>query len=217
MYTSFLWDSIFSLKEEFEDTEVFLLDQHIPALRLGTADKPAVLAGGFGPEDWQSSVLLLKFFKRLASAAARGGSVAGIAVQKAFEKRSVVVIPCVTPSKMKEEAFVPSMQELMPLADHLGFHPASFFLAVSGESGSLFTPPDKRTRVKTATMQKILAACSALRIDNSLYSPAAEFCRYLSAHSDTTAFLLSPKSLKTSGIDSTYRALEESLMIAALF
>ena len=99
MFMSALWDTIFELSDSYEDARIFLMDNHIPALRFGSADKPVVFAAGFGAAEWQSSVLLLKFFERLLYDAAYGKSMAGIAVRKAFKKRSVVIVPCVSPQK----------------------------------------------------------------------------------------------------------------------
>ena len=217
MFMSMLWETIFQISDTYEKAEVFLIDNRIPALRFGTADKPTVFAGGFGAEEWQSAVILLRFFEQLLDACQNSRSLAGIAVKKALKKRSVVVIPCVCPEKMGDDTAPPRARELQAVAKYLDFHAGNMFVALNGSESLLFSPPSNETKFPHAvTIAKILQACSALPLQEENRLVGARLCAWVSENAAQPSFLISPPSLKASAIERTYRALEETLTVCAL-
>ncbi|MBQ6381804.1 MAG: hypothetical protein IJJ41_09455 [Clostridia bacterium] len=216
MFMSALWDTVFSLNDRYENAEVFLIDNHIPALRFGHADKPVVFAGGFGAAEWQSGVLLLQFFEHLLFDADHGKSMAGIAVRKAFKKRSVVIIPTVCPPKMAVEEPL-HIEDLSPLAKYLSFHPAGMLVCLNGADGAIYAPASNELLpFESETVEKILCACSNLPAGEKSRLVGARFCAWASQKALLPSFVISPASLEASAIAHTYRALEETFAVAAL-
>lgn len=217
MFMSALWDTIFDMKERYENAEVFLVDNHIPALRFGTAPNPVVFAAGFGADEWQSCVLLLTFFEKLMEDIRRAKPMAGIAVRKAFKKRSVIIVPCVCPPKMHYEGEPIHMKDLSAFAKYLAYHKAGMLLCVSGTGGTIFTPhTNEAPRFEHATVEKILCACSALTPVSEQDSVAAKLCTWASEQTDTPAYLLSPHTVQMAELPLTYNALEETFVVSSL-
>ncbi|MBR0415026.1 MAG: hypothetical protein IJI67_08150 [Clostridia bacterium] len=217
MFMSALWDTIFELSDNYENARIFLMDNHIPALQFGNADKPVVFAAGFGAAEWQSSVLLLKFFEQLLYDAAYGKSMAGIAIRKAFKKRSVVIVPCVCPPKMVCEDEPLQIGDLSGFAKYLSFHQASMLLCVSGSEGNIFAPQSNALLpADTETVGKIICACSKLPAAQTSDLIAAKFCHWVSLRAQTPAFVISPRESAASALERSYRSLEETFAVSAL-
>ena len=217
MFVSMLWDTIFEINERYEEANVFLIDNRIPALQFGTADKPAVFAAGFGAEEWQTSVLLLKFFETLLRDVRGGGNMAGIAVKKAFQKRSVVIIPTVCPGAMRHEGGTPAPADLQAIATYLSYHKAGLLITVEKEKNTVFSPrANAALPADTATIEKILAACARLPLTHSASGAAAKLCEWASAKNALPAFSISPRQLEASDLAPAYNALEEAFTVSAL-
>ena len=193
------------------------MDNHIPALRFGKADNPVIFAAGFGSEQWQSSVLLLTFFERLLNDAKRGKNMAGIAVRKAFKKRSVVIVPCVCPPKMTHEGETLALSDLSPFAKYLAYHGAGMLLCVGGESSNIYAPPaNEKLPCENDTVNKILCACSKLEPTEQSNDTAAKFCTWSSEKAGVPSYYISPQTLDAAALRYTYAALEEMFVVAAL-
>ena len=217
MFMSALWDTIFALNDTYENAEVFLIDNHIPALRFGKADNPVVFAAGFGADQWQSSVMLLTFFERLLKDVGHGKNMAGIAVRKAFKRRSVVIVPCVCPPNMKYEGETLALSDLSPFAKYLAYHGAGMLLCVGGENGAVYAPPaNEKLPCESDTVGKILCACSKLEPANGSTDTAAKFCNWVSEKAGIPSYYISPHSLDTAAMRYTYASLEEMFVVSAL-
>lgn len=217
MLMSVLWDTIFEMNDQYPDAEVFLLDNYIPALRFGKADKPTVFAAGFGAEQWQCSALLLTFFDKLLYDVHHAKNMAGIAVKKALKKRSVVVVPAVCPPKLGEEQDRMSMKDFMPFAKYLNFHQPGMLMAVESGKESLFSPAaNGALATDTGTIFQILRACSKLPASDNADTYAAKVCEWASEEAGLPAFSLSPGTVKASSIPQVYRMLEETFAVSAL-
>ena len=216
MFMSMLWDTIFQISDTYESAQVFLIDNHIPALRFGNADKPTVFAAGFGENEWQASVILLKFFEQLCANVKRAKNMSGIAVARAFKKHAFVVIPTVCPEKAGTDKPV-NAHEMNALAKYLRFYPSGMFVALSGDNNGIYSPINNADlSVQSDTITKVLHACCPLPVHNEAKGNAAKMCHWASEINRQPAFLLSPASLKASAIDRTYRSLEETLLVSAL-
>ncbi|MBR2590425.1 MAG: hypothetical protein IKE65_05830 [Clostridia bacterium] len=217
MFMSALWDTIFEIKDTYQNAEVFLVDNHIPALRYGNAENPVIFAGGFGAEEWQTSVLLLTFFNRLMEHMNTSKSMAGIAVRKAFKKRSVVIIPCVCPPKMRYEGEEVHMKDLSAFTKYMFYHKAGMLVCVSGSGGTIFAPKQAEdSPAQSATIHKILCACSSLTAVQEKQGVAADMCTQMNEKIGLPAYLISPRSIQMAELPQTYKALEETLAVSAL-
>lgn len=217
MFMSYLWDTIFEINDTYDNCEVFLIDNHIPALRFGTADKPAVFAAGFGAEEWYSSVLLLKFFDELLSHAQNGRNMAGIAVRKAFKKRSLIVVPTVCPSKMKFENQTLKKSDLTPIAKYLSFNKAGMLITVSGNENALFCPASNNSLLSESDIvAKIISACASLPIKEQSEQTGSWLCEWASTKNNLPSFCISPENLKAASLNYTFKSLEEAFVVSAL-
>ena len=217
MFMSALWDTIFMLADTYREASVFLIDNHIPALRFGNTGKPVIFAAGFGADEWQSGVLLLTFFENLLRHAENGKTLSGIAVRKAFKKRSVIVVPCVCPPKMKyeEEALQPA--DLSPFAKYLTFQPAQMLVCVQDERGSVFSAKaNAKLEADCDTVARIICACSKLEPEAAGDSIAARFCEWTGAHAALPSYVISPPARDMAALPYTYKRLEETFAVTAL-
>ena len=217
MFMSALWDTIFEINDRYKAAEVFLIDNHIPALRFGNADNPVVFAAGLGAAQWQSSVLLLRFFDTLLADAVTGKSMAGIAVKKAFKKRSVVVVPTVCPPKMRYEGEPLKMKDMAPFAKYLAYHRSSMLILLGGSAGQVFAPAaNERCHLDGETVRKIILACSKLAPAAQSDGIGAKLCTWASETAGIPSFFISPESSEIADIAYTYKALEETFAVSAL-
>lgn len=217
MFMSALWDTIFEINEAHSECSVFLIDNHIPALCFGNSDKPCVYLGGFGSEDWESSVILLKFFDEMLSAAETGGTMAGIAVKKAMDKRGVVVVPAVCPQAMTYEGTRINIRSLLPVAKHLSFHKSGLLFTVSGEGNCLICPKEKYIDgVDTKTVGNIISACSKIPVKSEKSSICSEFRRWAEVNAKLPAYSLFLNTHGTAETDYDYSLLKETLLVGAL-
>ena len=217
MFMSALWDTVFEMKDTYENAEVFLVDNHIPALRFGASEKPVIFAGGFGADEWQTSVLLLRFFDQLMEDISTSKSMAGIAVRKAFKRRSLIIIPCVCPPKMCYEGEQIEMNDLAPFTKYMLYHKAEMLVCISGIGGTIFAPKEnENVCAESATVHKILCACSSLSPVRQKDSVGAKMCAWACAQADVPAYLISPHSIGIAELPQTYKALEETFAVSAL-
>ena len=217
MFMSALWDTIFMLNDTYRDVSVFLIDNHIPALRFGDTGKPVVFAAGFGADEWQSSVMLLTFFEDLLRHAESGKTLSGIAVRKAFKKRSVIAVPCVCPPKMKYEGEALNPADLSAFAKYLSFHPAQMLVCVQDETGSVFSAKaNEKLPADSDTVAKILCACSKLDLLEQADSVGTRFCEWTSAHAALPSYVISPPAKDIAALPYTYKRLEETFTVSAL-
>lgn len=217
MFMSALWDTIFSINDKYKNASVFLIDNHIPALRFGTADKPIIFAGGFGAQEWQSAPLLLKFFDTLLADMEAGKTIAGIAARKAFKRRSIIIIPAVCPPKMRYEDENLVISDLSPLAKYLAYHSAGMLVCISGSNGHIYCAQENESLSRDAdTVGKILCACSKLPQAQDDSGISAKFCNWTSQKALLPSFVLSPPSLEASALEYNYKALEETFAVCSL-
>lgn len=217
MFMSALWDTIFEINEAHSDCGVFLIENHIPALCFGNSDKPCVYLGGFGSEDWHTSVILLKFFDELLTAAETGANMAGIAVSKAMDKRGIIIVPAVCPQAMSYEGTKINIRNLMPVAKYIAFHKAGLLFTVSGKGNCIVCPNEKYIDcVDTKTVGNIISACSKIPVTNDKSGICSEFRRWAEVNAKLPAYSLYLNTHGTAETDYDYSLLKETLLVGAL-
>ena len=217
MFMSILWDTIFEINDNYSDAGIFLIGDGIPALKFGAANNPVVFAAGFGSDEWQTSVLALKFFERLLYNKEKGLNISGIATRRAFKKRSVVIIPTVSPAGMKTEGDKPRINDLKAIEKYLSFNKANMLITLEKEGAFVFSPKaNSALRTDTETMSKVICACSGLKLKREHESVASDLCEWASSKRRLPAFSLAPKSLEASEIERAYLSLEETFAVSAL-
>lgn len=217
MFMSALWDTIFEINDTHKECSVFLIDNHIPALCFGNPDKPCVYLGGFGSEEWESSVILLKFFDELLTAAETSGTMAGIAVKKAMQNRGVVIVPAVCPQAMTYEGTKINIKNLLPLAKYVAFHKAGLLFTVSGKGDCLVCPNEKYINgVDTKTVGNIISACSKIPVSTDKGGISSEFRRWAETNAKLPAYSLFLNTHGTAEMDYEYSLLKETLLVGAL-
>ncbi|WP_159881373.1 M14 family metallopeptidase [Paenibacillus puerhi] len=90
------------LQEEFPFIEVgsigrTVLGQPIPYIRIGHGEREVHYNGSFHANEWITSLLLMRFAERYASAAASGKTLAGSDAGKLMEETSLWIVPMVNP------------------------------------------------------------------------------------------------------------------------
>ncbi len=217
MFMSALWDTIFEINEAHSQCSVFLIDNHIPALCFGASDKPCIYLGGFGSEERESSVMLLKFFDELLTAAETNSNMAGIAVKKAMDKRSVIVVPAVCPQAMTYEDTKINIRNLLPVAKYLAFHKAGLTFTVAGEGNCIICPKQRHIDgVDTKTVGDIISACSKIPVAGEKNGVCAEFRRWAEVNAKIPAYSLFLNNHGTAETDYDYSLLKETLLVGAL-
>ena len=217
MFMSALWDTVFEINENHDNCSVFLIDNNIPALCFGSADKPSVYLAGFGSEDWESSAILLKFFDELLCCAENGGKMAGIAVKKAMQKRGIIIVPAVCPKAMTYEGTAVGIKDLTPLAKYLSFHKAGMLFTIAKSGNCLVSPSEKYINgVDTETVGNILCACSKIPAVSEKKSVQSDFRRWAEVNIGLPAYSLFLNSQGTAEIDYNYALLKETFLLSAL-
>lgn len=217
MFMSALWDTIFEINESHSECSVFLIDNHIPALCFGNSDKPCVYLAGFGSNEWESSIILLKFFDEMLTAAENGSSMAGIAVKKAMKNRGVVIVPTVCPQAMTYEGTKVNIRSLLPVAKYLAFHKAGMLFTVSGSGNCILCPGEKYINgVDTKTVGNIISACSKIPVATEKSDICSEFRRWAEVNAKLPAYSLFLNNHGTAELDYDYSLLKETLLVGAL-
>ena len=95
-------DAIRSLKERYPFLEVFYIGQscmgrEIPAVKIGSSDDICLYAGAFHGSESLTTTALLMFCEDLCESLSQQTDFCKINVKKAYEKKSVVIIPRVNP------------------------------------------------------------------------------------------------------------------------
>lgn len=217
MFMSALWDTIFEMNDRHSSMEVFLIENHIPALLYGNADSPTVYLAGFGSEEWQTSMMILKFFDNMLSDIENNFGMAGVKVKNAMRERGMIIVPTVCPRRMKYEGDCVSATDLLPIAKYLRFNKASMVFALKNDGASIaYSDSLKAGASKPDTIGKILSACSKFPIDKETQNEQIKFCRWVNEVIGIPAFTLSLDKLCASSAESDYKRFEETFLVTAL-
>lgn len=90
------------IKEKYEFVELGMvgssvLNRDINFLKIGNSDKIILWLGAFHGMEWLTTLVLFKFFDEICFYIQGGENSYGINFKKVFEKKSLVIVPCVNP------------------------------------------------------------------------------------------------------------------------
>lgn len=84
-----------------------VLGRGIFAVSIGGSQGATAFTGGVRAGDWLTTLLLFRFCENLLKAMEQGSELAGVDVNRAFESRSLVIIPCLNPDGLEIAAHGP--------------------------------------------------------------------------------------------------------------
>lgn len=93
---------IFLISKKYSFTKCSVLSKslcrrNIHSIQIGTSKKPALFVGTFHGMEWLTGLLLLIFAEKLCNAIENNRKIAGINIKPFFEKKGLIIIPCINP------------------------------------------------------------------------------------------------------------------------
>lgn len=218
MFMSALWDTIFELKNRYEDLEIFLINNRIPALKYGNGKRPAVYLAGFSESEWMGSVMLIKFIGDVLSSASVNGEMEGVRIKAAMEGKSIVVIPCVCPGKSTGADFDLRKKVFLPIAKYLKKSGAKTVYIIKADGNKIsYSDSFDTDSDRSETICRVLCACSGLEADyGSDTSEESRFKNGIAEVIKIPAFLIGTDLRKISDLKFLYKKYRETFMITAL-
>lgn len=216
MFMSILWESIFELKDRYPFMKISLIENYIPVLSFGTGEEVTLYLAGFTREQWQGSIVALKFFEDMMHSLKTGENMSGVNLSKAIFGKKISLIPCVCPKKMSdiESAHI----GILPVAKYCS-HLSLKGIYVIKSSGEKIYESEASGEFYHRAKQigKVLSSCCNLPlVTEKDKSDEARFCTWAGSVLGVPSFSLELGVNAPSGIDAAYEGKKEMLLISAL-
>ncbi len=218
MFMSALWDTIFELKNRYEDLEIFLINNCIPALKYGNGERPAVYLAGFTEREWMASLMLVKFIEDVLSSVSVNGEMEGVRIKAAMERKSIVVIPYMCSGKRADTEFDLRKKAFLPIARYLKKFRARTVYIVKAEGNKIsYADFFDSGNDRSETICRVLCACSGLESDScSEKSEESKFGNGIAEIIKIPTFFIGMDLRKISDFKYLYNKYRETFMITAL-